>query len=943
MNVEEGIKKLIQKTFDIRKGEFKIAFLLQASIFLIIATLLIVKPIVNALFINRFGVESLPQAYVVLAVIAILISTVYSVTLKRLKLITVILRTLTISAIALIAFGVLLYFQFNVGWVIYLFYIWTSIFAVLSASQFWILANVVFNVREAKRIFSFIGIGAISGGILGGYLTSIIVSFVGTEPLLFIAAFLLILCIPINLMIWKKSASKYNLFKRKKRISIISDNPVKSILKSKLLTYLAAILGMSVLVAKLVEYQFSDIASSYITNPEDLAQFFAFWSSNFNLISLIVQLLVTRWVVGNYGVGKSLLILPLGIAFGAIITFTFPELWAVVILKALDGSLKQSVNKSAVELLGLPIPFEIKKRTKTFIDVVVDSVATGIAGFILIFIINGLDLGAEVVSLAIFILSGVWIWLVSKVRKEYLNSFQLLNRSKKEEKATLKLNKSKTVFDSFQKIVSSNKIPQILFLLEQLKHTPDPRFQKHLIPLIHHEDKVVAAKAIKILRYYKEPIIETQAIHELLKSEDEHIRVEAFIYLLKFANDGKQFLIEKYLNNTDEYISSSALLALVENSKSSFTIRNLSLIQTKLAKKTEVIENTKDEDLRQFLQIITIKIRALLQQNEDLETLELYFTHENPIVVKQAIVSAAFTLHERFINPFIDLLGNKIYRNEAKNALSQYGFLMIDELGKKIRTNEIPQNSLHFIPSVLELFENQKAVNELFKLLDHEDLAVRLESIRSLNKIHSNFPTLNIRKRDVVDKINTECKIYLQTLNMMHTQVLVSFHKKDKKALPNISLEESRKSLMKLLESRMESHLERIFGLLGLTYPPEEMSKAYEAIQSEHADMRIYAIEYLDNLLEGNLKRLLIPIVEISILDSISEEILHDLDLKVMGEYECFKLILNQNDTKLKLAVIFLIGQLKDPRYKALLKDLLLDKNLKIRDYANNALMQLES
>jgi len=943
MNLGGAIRKLIQKTFDIRKGEFKIAMLLQACIFLIIATLLIVKPIVNALFINRFGVESLPQAYVLLAVVAILISTVYSNTLNRLKLISVILRTLIISAIALISFGFLLIYQVNVGWVIYIFYIWTSIFAVLSASQFWILANVVFNVREAKRIFSFIGAGAILGGILGGYLTSILVEFTGTEPLLFVAAFLLILCIPINLMIWKNSAGKYSQFKRKKRQSFLSDNPVRSILKSKLLTYLAAILGMSVLVAKLVEYQFSDIASSIISNPDDLAQFFAFWSSNFNLISLLVQVLVTRWIVGNYGVGKSLLILPLGIAFGALITFTFPELWAVVILKAIDGSLKQSVNKSAVELLGLPVPFEIKKRTKTFIDVVVDSVATGIAGFILIFIINGLELGTEVVSGVIFILSGVWVWLVFKVRKEYLNSFQLINTGKKAEKAALKLTKANTVIGSFQKIIADNKVPQILYLLDQLKQITDPRFQKYLLPLIHHENKEVAAKTIQLLRFFKEPNIPNQEINSLLTHPEEDIRVEAFLYLLRYTKEDKQNLMEKYLNLSDHYISSTALLALVENSRSSFTLRYKDFILKKLNQTVEIIESTSDQDLKQFLEIITIKIRALLQQDEDIELLEKYFSHENPVIVSQAIASTAFTLNERFIGHYIELLGSKLHRNEAKHALFQYGFQMIEELGKRVRQKKVSQNALHFIPSVLEQFESQKAVAELFVLLDHEDLAVRLESIRSLNKIHAHFPLLNIRKRDVIDKINTECKIYLQTLNMLHTQVLVGFHNKDKSSLPSMELVEARQSLMKLLESRMESHLERIFGLLGLTYPSAEMSKAYEAIQSEQTDMRINAIEYLDNLLEGDLKRLLIPIVEISILDSISEEILRELDLKVMGEFECFKLILKRNDTKLKLAVIYLISHLKDARYQPVLKELLQDSNSKVRDYAQNALAKFTS
>lgn len=936
MQLVVGLKQFIQKAFDIRQGEFKVALLMQANIFLIIATLLIIKPIVNALFIDRFGVESLPQAYVVLAIVAVIGSLLYSAALNRLKLIKVILRTLIFSAVALITFGILLWQNITVGWVIYLFYIWTAIFAVLSASQFWILANVVFNVREAKRIFSFIGTGAIIGGTVGGYLTSLTVEYTGTTPLLFVAAFLLLLCIPINIHVWKESAGKYTQFRTKKRLSLFTDSPLKAILQSRLLSYLAAILGMSVLVAKLVDYQFSDIASMRISDPEELAQFFAFWSSNLNVISLLVQLLITRWLVGKHGVGTSLLVLPVGIALAAIVTFSFPELWAVILLKSVDGSLKQSVNKSAVELLGLPIPFEIKNRTKTFIDVVVDSIATGLAGFILIFIINGLNLGSEVVSAVIFVLVSIWIWMAFKVKKEYIRSFQLLSVGGVIQKKDSRVFKPVSVIDSLEKIVHSNKLPQLHYILDQLKTFPDQRFVKHLLPLVDHKDPSIASKALHNLRFYERQLIPNEKLTELIKNTNEEIRKEALIYCLKYNKNIE--VIEKYLHSKDEYLSTIALLALSQYSKSSFTLRSEDLIIQELKEKTELLNSIAPGELSLFIEVTLLKVRATLRREEDLAFIELSLSHANPIVLKQAISSAAFTLNDRFIEILIALLAKKEFRAAARVALFEYGTPIIEELGNRIRNKQVPIESLHYTPSVLEQFNSQKAVNELFLLLDHSDLAVRLESIRSLNKLQASFPNLKIRKSDVVEKINFECNIYMQSLNMMHTQVLVGFRNKDKNYTHQTEVSAARKSLMKLLESRLESHLERIFGLLGLTYPSEEMTKAYEAIQSDQTEMRINAIEYLDNLLDSDLKQTLIPIVEVSILDSISEEVLNGMNLKVMGEFECFGLILKRNDTKLKLAVIHLIGLLKDPRYRLILETLKTDNNLRIRDFAEKAL-----
>ncbi|HEY9115930.1 MAG TPA: Npt1/Npt2 family nucleotide transporter, partial [Bacteroidales bacterium] len=242
--VSNAVKYLLAKAFDLREGEYKRAFLMQLNIFLIISTLLIVKPTVNGLFISQFGVESLPLAFVVVALFATVLSIFYSRKLIKIPLHSLIGKTLGISVITLIIFGILLLLNILVSWVIYLFYIWVALFAVLSASQFWILANMVFNSREAKRFFGFIGAGAIAGGIFGGYLTSILAPTLGAEKLLFVSAALLWFCIPITRTVWRENISgKNNPQKNLQEMEGVGESPFQLIRKSKHLTYLAGIVG----------------------------------------------------------------------------------------------------------------------------------------------------------------------------------------------------------------------------------------------------------------------------------------------------------------------------------------------------------------------------------------------------------------------------------------------------------------------------------------------------------------------------------------------------------------------------------------------------------------------------------------------------------------------------------------------------------------------------
>lgn len=420
------LKKYLLQAFDLKEEEFKKTFLLQLNIFLLITTLLIVKPTINSLFLSELSSSALPLGYVLTAIMAFIGSYFYNKILTIKPLNKVIESTIIGSIISLIVFGIAFTFNLAGSYILYIPYIWVAIFGLLTASQFWILANLVYNVREAKRVFGFIGAGAIAGGIFGGYLTSILTTFLNTEYLLFIAALLLAFCLPITRYIWKNEVLKLNTFQVSLRTDPKAESPLILIKQSKLLTYIAIVIGLSVLVAKLVDYQYSDYASRLIEDQEELTSFFGFWFSTLSLISLIIQLFLTQRIVGTFGVGKSLLWLPSGILIGAIFLLFIPQIWVVIVIKIIDGSLKQSVNKAATELLSIPIPIEIKKKTKTFTDVVVDSIATGLAGFILIFFINGLNISSTYISLIIIVLISIWLYFIYNLRKEYIISFKNL-------------------------------------------------------------------------------------------------------------------------------------------------------------------------------------------------------------------------------------------------------------------------------------------------------------------------------------------------------------------------------------------------------------------------------------------------------------------------------------------------------------------------------------
>jgi len=68
--------------------------------------------------------------------------------------------------------------------------------------------------------------------------------------------------------------------------------------------------------------------------------------------------------------------------------------------------------------------------------------------------------------------------------------------------------------------------------------------------------------------------------------------------------------------------------------------------------------------------------------------------------------------------------------------------------------------------------------------------------------------------------------------------------------------------LVRTLEERMRQSMERLFRLLGLKYPASEMYWSYQLLAKNDKERHSHAIEYLDNVLDQDVKQILLPTLE---------------------------------------------------------------------------------
>ena len=931
---KETFQLFLQRTFDIRNGELFRASLMQLNIFLIISTLLIIKPTVNSLFLSRFGVENLPYAFLLVAVVAAIVTSLYAYILQHFPLQKIISGTLVFSVFSLLFFGLFLRLNVLESLLLFSFYIWVAIFALLTTSQFWVLANRVFNPREAKRLFGFIGAGAIAGGIFGGYLTSILAQFTSSENLPFVGAIFIGSCLPINKIIWTKYVgATETVTPTKKRVEGFGNHPLVLIRKSRHLTYLASIVFVSVMVAKLVDYQFGGIASALIPDQDELTAFFGFWLSTFSVISLGLQLFVTRKVVSTFGVGSALLFLPVAIFIAVIFLILFPGiLAAAVLLKMSDGGLKQSINKAAIELLILPVPEDYKNQTKTFIDVFVDSLATGISGILLLFLAQASNLSMNAVNLMIIGLLSFWFYLIFRVKKEYLLSFRRkidqpqnngnINHIDLTNPFTLK---------GIKKTLELGSPQQKLAILQRIKGKTPPILFDSVKNLVAHSSDKLKEAAIRYLYFYQKGTL-LSAIESHTLGTNQTLKVAAFEYLIKHGNKNREKIIEKYLQTEDYQVNGAALISLAQETRENLDLKRQFKLADRIREKLNKLPGVTNPEEKEFRTITTLKAIGQANMETFFPFIQNSFYDKNETIANCAIIEAGATLNLEFINPLVQLLAKPPLRQSVRKALTNYGKSLIPKLSEMVFEEKIDLEVTRMIPSVIKQIGAQKSVNFLFELLENEDLMVQQEALRGLNFLKNNFSKLKFNLKKINAQVQIEIQLYRIIMSALYAQIKVlgSFSKIHSKEET-----EARNGLIHLLKKRLDRSLERIFRLLGLEHSNGDIYAIYKGVRSQQADLSVNALEFMDNLLNPNLRKDLIPLVEASMQGLFSEQIIQALQLQISTEKESFQLLLAGKDRRIKLSVLYLLGFLKEEeQFQDMLVEQMQSADLKVRRFA---------
>jgi len=841
--------KHLKSFLNIEPGEEAPVFLLFIYLTLALASFTIARAVRDSLFLNHYDAMDLPYAYIAVAVFIGLLVSVYVKLSNRIKHSVLISGTL----LFFICNVFVLWWLIHIQWVAvaFIFYIWASIFGIIITAQVWTLASMTLNTRQARRLFPLIGSGGILGGFLGGLLAVRIVEYTGTGNLLFLLVLFPAVCIGIVQVLTKRFC----------RLCIedrsLSSGEMKSQRHSlrKLLhmagntRYLRLIMGLLILSSVatiIVDFQFKTAVQDSFETADSLTIFFGSFYAWIGFFSFLLQIFAGRWIIDNFGIRITLLALPIALLSGTAILLAFPlRLWAGLLLKGSDGVIRYSIDKSTIELLYMPIPDDIKAEIKAILDMVVQRIADGVGGLLLLLLTRALGLGivgAGIVNTAIL---AAWIWTAHQARKAYIVTL----RTNLEERRIIPEFALKAAFrdkDSLEKISSMLSEPDeevvtyAMNLAVAIGHTD-------LIPanLIRHPSNVVRYKALDIVSMKEE---EYQI--RLREEPDAAIRAKMLSRGCSSASaEGTSQNPEEHLHSPDIRIRLAAVACIANSIPPNDIDKVHSYLQDAIGK----LEQDADEWHHIAEMIGEINHPAIIQLHIKL------MNHPDRAIRKKAILAAGRSSHRELVPVLIQLLASRGSSRFARKALQQYNTTILDTLTDIFNVSEENIEIRRQIPLILSNFPNQSTVDILIGALSNEDGILSYRSIKALNRLRINGQSFYFNPDVISEYIANESQ---KTLWYKHILRLL------------YSGNESPDLLAQLLNDKIRQGRERVFRLLGLIMPPATAHAAHKAIVEENISKKANALEYLDNVLSPQLKKWIMPLVETGILhfkDTISE------------------------------------------------------------------------
>jgi AAA family ATP:ADP antiporter len=359
---------LLRKIVDVRTEEVRALFLAFVFNFVVLGGYYVIRPIRDEIGADR-GVENLPWMYTGTLIGMLVANALYAsivVRMSRRRFIPIAYRFAIANLFVFFLLMRVMPLVQERSILAPIFFIWVSVFNLFATTMFWSFMADVFTPEQGKRLFGFIAVGGSLGGIVGGFVTSSLAGKLSTALFLLITAAML-----------EIAAQCVRLFPADfRKHDQPSEQPIGGkfwegathIVRSPYLLGLAAFLIIYTVTNTWAYFQQSDLTGHHLQDRAARTSFLANIDIAVNTITVLIQVFLTGRLMKWFGVGVTLVLMPLLSAVGFAAIGFAPILTVLATFQILRRAAGFALLRPAREVLFTVLRREDKYKAKSLID-----------------------------------------------------------------------------------------------------------------------------------------------------------------------------------------------------------------------------------------------------------------------------------------------------------------------------------------------------------------------------------------------------------------------------------------------------------------------------------------------------------------------------------------------------------------------------------------------
>lgn len=873
----------LERVLDLRPGELARGLLLFAYLFFVIGSFTVGKAVRDALFIDEFGAMLLPYADMAIAAIVGVWVSIYLRISRRVDVRTLLMGSLGFFAVNCVVFWYLTRVS-DAAWLTPVIYVWVGMFGVVAPAQVWTLANYVVTTREAKRLFGFVGSGATAGWIIGGFVTRFTATRFGAESTLLGMAAALVIAGALVDRIWlRRPLNEDGVPDSHDETTAGIRRSLTLIANSPYLTAIAAVILLSSSATAVIGWQFKAAVGEARVGRDELAAFFGLFNVYAGLISFGLQWVLTGRLLRRVGLGVTLFIVPVALTLGTFGLLVFGTLAAAVALRGTDQVLRYAIDKPTVELLYLPVPADQTLGVKSFIDTVVWRLGDGIAGVTVLLFASWLGLGASGMSWVTLALLGGWLTAAWVAQRRYvLHLRDSIHHYRLDAERATATGLDRAATELLARQLEADEPGEVLYALRVLgaggRHTTHPAVRG----LLQHPSAEVRGEAIRVLDEAGDEAA-APVIEKLLYDPELPVRTQALLYIAHHSRIDPLDRIEK-LGEFADFSIRAAVISFLAQPGAHTNVEAARLLLDRMLL---------DEEPRTRYE--AARLLELLPDHFEDQIRQILLSGDTE-QVRHAIHAVGRLRKRKQVGRVVDRLAEPALAADAAAALAGFGDRVVGTLRDSLVDPDTPVTVRRALPQVLQQIGSQAAHLVLGESLLDPDVEVRFRVISALNKLQDLHPTWVVDRRMLETVLGAEILGHLRSY-----QVLGTLDRALEDAAPVIAP----------LRTAMEQELERIFRLLKLLFPHQDLHSAYVGVQSTNPIVHDNALEFLENILQPQLRTLLVPLLDSAIPTRQRVELANRvLGARPPTEAEAVTMLLRSDDPWLKSCGAYAVGAL---------------------------------